>query len=414
MKFTESCNWIDGQQQGLLSNLMQLSEINSGTNNLSGVNKVAEFFRSYFVETADKVEEVKSKPREHTNIEGDKIQEEFGNILKFRKREDAPLQILLVGHMDTVFPENHSFQSPAILDENTLHGPGVADMKGGILVMLTALQAFEASNHSKQLGWQVILNADEETGSHGSVDSLVTAARVADAGLIYEPALADGTLSRARKGSGNFTIVASGKAAHAGREFSVGKNAIMALYAAAKKLEELTDLENGVTVNIARISGGTAFNVVPANAVLQLNIRCLTLEQQQSLEAEMKKILREISSQNEVALELSGAFSRPPKTISPANQLLMDWVVDCGSQLNIDVQFKDTGGCCDGNNLAAAGLPNVDTLGVLGGQIHTADEFMIIPSLVERAKLSLSILHKIASEGERIKALNEQGMVKQC
>ncbi len=411
MSFTESCNWIDAQQEDLLSNLMQLSEINSGTSNPDGVNRVAQYFNSYFAATAESVEEFESKPRQHTDIEGNKVTEEFGNILRFRVRADAPLQVLLVGHMDTVFPKNHSFQSPEKLDENTLHGPGVADMKGGILVMLTALQAFEASNHSGQLGWQVILNADEETGSHGSVDTLVEAAQGADVGLIYEPALADGTLSRARKGSGNFTIVAMGKAAHAGREFALGKNAIMALYKAANKLEQLTDLRNGVTVNIARISGGTAFNVVPATAVLQLNIRCLTVEQQQSLEAEMKEILHEVSSQEEVLLELSGGFTRPPKTISPANQLLMDWVADCGSQLNIDVQFKDTGGCCDGNNLAAAGLPNVDTLGVLGGQIHTANEFMIIPSLGERAKLSLSILQKIASEGERIKALNEKGKV---
>ena len=411
MSFTESCNWIDAQQEDLLSNLMQLSEINSGTSNPDGVNRVAQYFNSYFAATAESVEEFESKPRQHTDIEGNKVTEEFGNILRFRVRADAPLQVLLVGHMDTVFPKNHSFQSPEKLDENTLHGPGVADMKGGILVMLTALQAFEASNHSGQLGWQVILNADEETGSHGSVDTLVEAAQGADVGLIYEPAQADGTLSRARKGSGNFTIVAMGKAAHAGREFALGKNAIMALYKAANKLEQLTDLRNGVTVNIARISGGTAFNVVPATAVLQLNIRCLTVEQQQSLEAEMKEILHEVSSQEEVLLELSGGFTRPPKTISPANQLLMDWVADCGSQLNIDVQFKDTGGCCDGNNLAAAGLPNVDTLGVLGGQIHTANEFMIIPSLGERAKLSLSILQKIASEGERIKALNEKGKV---
>ena len=411
MSFTESCNWIDAQQEDLLSNLMQLSEINSGTSNPDGVNRVAQYFNSYFAATAESVEEFESKPRQHTDIEGNKVTEEFGNILRFRVRADAPLQVLLMGHMDTVFPKNHSFQSPEKLDENTLHGPGVADMKGGILVMLTALQAFEASNHSGQLGWQVILNADEETGSHGSVDTLVEAAQGADVGLIYEPALADGTLSRARKGSGNFTIVAMGKAAHAGREFALGKNAIMALYKAANKLEQLTDLRNGVTVNIARISGGTAFNVVPATAVLQLNIRCLTVEQQQSLEAEMKEILHEVSSQEEVLLELSGGFTRPPKTISPANQLLMDWVADCGSQLNIDVQFKDTGGCCDGNNLAAAGLPNVDTLGVLGGQIHTANEFMIIPSLGERAKLSLSILQKIASEGERIKALNEKGKV---
>ena len=408
MSFKESCKWIDSRQEDLLSNLMRLSEINSGTSNLEGIKKVADYFGAYFSGTADSSGEIQSQSREHTDISGNKIKEEFGNLLSFKKRTKAPIQVLLVGHMDTVFPLSHSFQTPKKLDENTLLGPGVADMKGGILVMLTALQAYEASNHSNQLGWRVILNADEETGSHGSAETLVQAAAKADLGLIYEPALADGTLSRARKGSGNFTIVATGQAAHAGREYEQGRNAIMGLYSAAQKLEQLTELENGITINIARISGGTAFNVVPAAAVLQFNVRCQSVEQQQQLDAKMKEVIHETAQQSEVALEISGGFSRPPKSISPANQLLMDWVVESGKQLDIDVRFKDTGGCCDGNNLAAVGLPNVDTLGVLGGQIHTADEFMLINSLTERAKLSLNILQKISKEGDRLQALSKR------
>ncbi len=408
MSFKESCKWIDSRQEDLLNNLMRLSEINSGTSNLEGIRTVADYFRSYFSGTADSISEIQSQSREHTDISGNKIKEEFGNLLSFKKRTEAPIQVLLAGHMDTVFPLSHSFQTPKKLDENTLLGPGVADMKGGILVMLTALQAYEASNHSNQLGWRVILNADEETGSHGSVETLEAAATTADVGLIYEPALADGTLSRARKGSGNFTVVATGQAAHAGREYDQGRNAIMGLYSAAQKLEQLTELENGITVNIARISGGTAFNVVPAAAVLQFNVRCQSVDQQHELDAKMKAVIHETAQQSEVALEISGGFSRPPKSISPANQLLMDWVVESGKQLDIDVQFKDTGGCCDGNNLAAVGLPNVDTLGVLGGQIHTADEFMLINSLTERAKLSLNILQKISEEGDRLQALSKR------
>ena len=408
MSFKESCKWIDSRQEDLLNNLMRLSEINSGTSNLEGIRTVADYFRSYFSGTADSISEIQSQSREHTDISGNKIKEEFGNLLSFKKRTKAPIQVLLVGHMDTVFPLSHSFQTPKKLDENTLLGPGVADMKGGILVMLTALQAYEASNHSNQLGWRVILNADEETGSHGSAETLVQAAAKADLGLIYEPALADGTLSRARKGSGNFTVVATGQAAHAGREYDQGRNAIMGLYSAPQKLAQLTELENGITVNIARISGGTAFNVVPAAAVLQFNVRCQSVDQQLELDAKMKAVIHETAQQSEVALEISGGFSRPPKSISPANQLLMDWVVESGKQLDIDVQFKDTGGCCDGNNLAAVGVPNVDTLGVLGGQIHTADEFMLINSLTERAKLSLNILQKISKEGDRLQALSKR------
>ena len=407
MNFSEGCQWIDSRQEDLLSKLMQLSEINSGTSNLAGISKVSQFFESYFADTADGASIIESVPRDHVDISGELVREEFGNILTFHKRPEAPLQILLVGHMDTVFPETHSFQLPSRIDEQTLLGPGVADMKGGILVMMTALQAFEASNHGSHLGWRVMLNADEETGSHGSMGSLIQAAAKADAGLIYEPALADGTLSRARKGSGNFTLVANGLAAHAGREFAKGRNALSALCGTAMELEGLTDLASGITVNIAKLSGGSALNVVPEKAVLQFNVRCETSAQQLDLENLIAEIVAAAVQKYSLELSLSGGFSRPPKTISSANQLLMDWLVESGRKLEIDVKFQNTGGCCDGNNLAAAGLPNIDTLGVLGGQIHTSEEFMRIDSLAERAKLSLNLLQKISEQGEQLKKMNE-------
>ena len=407
MNFSEGCQWIDSRQEDLLSKLMQLSEINSGTSNLAGISKVSQFFESYFADTADGASIIESVPRDHVDISGELVREEFGNILTFHKRPEAPLQILLVGHMDTVFPETHSFQLPSRIDEQTLLGPGVADMKGGILVMMTALQAFEASNHGSHLGWRVMLNADEETGSHGSMGSLIQAAAKAEADLIYEPALADGTLSRARKGSGNFTLVANGLAAHAGREFAKGRNALSALCGTAMELEGLTDLASGITVNIAKLSGGSALNVVPEKAVLQFNVRCETSAQQLDLENLIAEIVAAAVQKYSLELSLSGGFSRPPKTISSANQLLMDWLVESGRKLEIDVKFQNTGGCCDGNNLAAAGLPNIDTLGVLGGQIHTSEEFMRIDSLAERAKLSLNLLQKISEQGEQLKKMNE-------
>jgi glutamate carboxypeptidase len=398
--------WIASQQQSMVDQLMHLSAINSGTGNLEGLASVCDEYYKAFAPLSDSIEVLESKSIQRVNHLGQAISETYGNIISCVKREHAPIQILLVGHMDTVFPKDHHFQSPKIVDESTIHGPGVADMKGGILVMLNALRAFERAQTSNQLGWRVILNADEETGSHGSAELLRSAAKNAHAGLIYEPALADGTLVGARKGSGNFTLTVHGRAAHAGREISKGRNAILLMAEAAQTLASLADVERGITVNISRVTGGTVFNVVPDQAVCQFNIRCETTSDQESLAAKLDEIVQEFKQREGYSAELSGSFSRPPKVITTANKLLMDWVVECASAIDVEVKFKDTGGCCDGNNLAAAGLPNVDTLGVLGAHIHTDKEYMLTESLSERTKLSFLLLDKLSREGEQIISVN--------
>ncbi len=404
---SEMQKWIAAQQDDLLKGVLELSSINSGTGNLAGLASVRDEFQKLFSPLSDEQQVLPSAPAERVNFLGETLTEEYGDILSFTKRSDAPVQILLVGHMDTVFPKNHHFQAP-ILNDGIVNGPGAADMKGGILTMLTALRAFENSQTDNKLGWRVLLNADEETGSHGSAALLASAAKNAHVGMIYEPALPDGTLAGARKGSGNFTFVASGLGAHAGREFSKGRNAILLISEVVQTLATLTDIQRGVTVNIARISGGTVFNVVPDQAVCQFNIRCETTEDQHALMATLKEIEAEFNGREGFGLRLSGTFSRPPKVISPANSLLMNWTQECGQALNIGLSFKATGGCCDGNNLAAAGLPNIDTLGVLGDHIHTDKEYMVVDSLTERASLSYLLLNKISECSEDLQNLKER------
>jgi glutamate carboxypeptidase len=406
---TERLKWIDSRKESLLDTLMQLSAINSGTGNLSGLHDTQSALHSLFSPLADEVEIDDSVSVERTDHWGITADQHYGKIISFSKRKTAPFQILLCGHMDTVFPKEHSFQSPEKVDEHILKGPGVADMKGGILVMLTALEAFESSPGNDAIGWKVILSSDEETGSLGSSAVLESAAKRSHVGMIYEPALADGTLAGARKGSGNFTLVAHGKSAHAGREFSKGRNAIVALSAFINQIAALSNLEQDITVNVARITGGTAVNVVPDLAVCQFNVRCPRPEKLLDIQHKLSTIVDAQNAKNDVRFTLSGGFTRPPKTISPGTQLLMDWTRECGESLNTAVRFRDTGGCCDGNNLAAAGLPNVDTLGVCGANIHTDQEYMLIDSLTERAKLSYKLLGKIASHGDQLIELSSAG-----
>lgn len=405
MNTTDGCKWINGQQDDLVERLQALSALNSGTGNLAGLETVSNALSELLKPLADKFELIESGVAERVGLNGEQTTEHYGQIISCHKRPAAPVQVLLAGHQDTVFPAEHPFQSPRMLDDMRLQGPGVADMKGGILVMLTALYAFEACQSDDRLGWRVLLNADEETGSLGSAHILSEAAQAAHVGMIYEPALSQDTLSRARKGSGNFTLVGRGRSAHAGRGFEQGRNAILLINAAARRLAALSDSAAGISVNIARIQGGTAFNVVPDLAVCQFNVRCRRPEQMTALSEKMDAIVTEQSeAEDGLSLELHGGFTRPPKIISAANQLFMDWAADCGQQLDLSLNFADTGGCCDGNNLAAAGLPNIDTLGVVGGHIHTDQEFMFISSLCERACLSFLLLERLAREGERLLA----------
>ena len=221
-------------------------------------------------------------------------------------------------------------------------------------------------------------------------------------------ALADGSLAGARKGSGNWSLKVSGRAAHAGREHHLGRNALAAACQFGLGLDELNGRREGVTFNLARIDGGGPPNVVPDNAVARFNVRVKTENDRTWVEAELERLLDEIRVRDGIAAELHGGFTRPPKPMSPANARMFEWTKAAGGALGLDIRWQDTGGVCEGNNLWAAGCPNVDTLGVMGGRIHSNEEYVLTDSFAERAVLSALILNRLADgrlDGAGIKAL---------
>jgi glutamate carboxypeptidase len=218
------------------------------------------------------------------------------------------------------------------------------------------------------------------------------------AAFTYEPsALPDGTLAGARPGSGNFSIIVKGRSAHAGRNPHDGRNALLAAADLALRLKALT--REGLTVNPARIDGGGPNNVVPENAVLRVNLRPHSPELEQFALAEIRALIAAIEVEHDVAIHLHGGFNRPPKPLTPEAEQLFDLVKACGEDLGLTIGWKSTGGVCDGNNIAACGIPVVDTMGVRGGSIHSSDEYLITESLVERARLSALTLLRIAEKG---------------
>lgn len=381
----------------MLHQVEQWAVINSGTRNLEGLGVMAGLLADAFASLPGTVSLVDPAPVEAVRPDGSVDALPHGQHLVVRVRPEAPVRMLFTGHMDTVFGVDHPFQTLTWLDEGVLNGPGVADMKGGIAVMLAALQAVEASG-LQDFGYDVLINSDEEVGSASSAALIAELARGKLAAFTYEPsALPDGTLAGARAGSGNFSTIITGKSAHAGRNPDEGRNALVAAADMAVRLKALH--RQGLSVNPAKIDGGGPNNVVPDHAVLRVNFRPQTLADVEYAQAKLAEIIAEVASFHDVAIHSHGGFNRPPKPMDVPAQKLFDHVKACGADLGLAIGWKDTGGVCDGNNIAACGVPVVDTLGVRGGSIHSSDEFMIADSLAERARLSALAIHRLVSRG---------------
>ena len=390
-------DWIDSQQSRMEALTERWANINSGSYHLEGLRAMRAELSQAFEGLGGVHEVLALEPITQIDANGQQVRTPMAEALSITKRPHAPIQILLVGHMDTVYGVNHSFQKVTKREGGILNGPGVADLKGGLVVMLHALLAFEQSELKNRIGWQVLLNPDEEIGSIASDNMLKKAAAGKHIGLVYEPSLADGTLAGARKGSGNFTIIIRGRSAHAGRNPEDGRNAIVALAQLTQQIFSLNGVREGITVNPGKIEGGGALNVVPDLAILRFNIRTQQVSDEDFLLQKINEIINKIDDSDGFSAQLHGHFTRSPKPLHPKNQAVFDWVLACGAELGLHLAVKSSGGCCDGNNLWRHGLPNVDTLGVRGANIHSADEIMVVDSLAERAKLSALLLLKLAS-----------------
>ncbi|MBK6801839.1 MAG: hydrolase [Novosphingobium sp.] len=380
----------------MLAQVQAWAALNTGTGNLPGLAEQARLLADAFAALPGEVRLIDPAPVSAIAADGSAVEREHGRHLVLSVRPRAERRFLLTGHMDTVFAADHPFQHQVWLDEATLNGPGVADMKGGIAVILAALTAFERSAAARDTGYDVLINSDEETGCLSSAALIADLARGKAAALTYEPsALPDGTLAGARAGSGNYSLVVHGRSAHAGRNPGDGRNAIVAAAALALGLKALE--REGLSVNPARIEGGSANNVVPDLAVLRFNIRPRETVLADLFENEIRNLIAKVETEHEVVIHRHGGVSRPPKPIDPAAALLFDLVERSSADLGQPIGHKPSGGVCDGNNIAACGVPVVDTMGVRGGAIHSPDEYLIVPSLGERAALSALVLHRLAS-----------------
>lgn len=363
-------SWIDTQYNEMIHLLELWANINSYSHNYLGIEKLINQLKEAFQ---------RLEPDQIAILPFDKNK---GLFLK--KRESAPIQIYFGGHLDTVYPPECHFQKVAYVDGQTLNGPGVTDMKGGIVVLLKALEAFEKSEEAKNIGWEIFLNSDEELGSPFSTPFIQDCAKRCDLALIFEPCLSDGALVSKRTGSANYLAVSHGVSCHVGRNPEAGENAIVKL---CKWIIECQQLKHECTINIGVIKGGVASNIVPDRAECRINIRT---DDTQSIE---KKLL---DSAQRNGIKLEKMTMRPPKPLTEGMLQVLEELKSCSVDLGISLKWRETGGVCDGNIFAQFGVVAIDSLGVLGDKIHTEEETIFLPSLIEKAKLTATFLGRIA------------------
>jgi glutamate carboxypeptidase len=379
------------EAQPMVDQVLEWAAINSGTGNLAGLAVMAARLAQAFSTLPGEVTLVEPSPVEKVAANGELEPVACGRHLLLRVRPDADRRVLLTGHMDTVFAADHVFQHCDWMDERTLRGPGTADMKGGIALMLAALRAFEEERPT--LGYDVLINSDEETGSLSSAALIRDLAKDKIAALTYEPSLPGGIMARARPGSGNFAAIITGRSAHAGRNPEEGRNAIVAASDLALRLTQAA--HPALAINPARIDGGGPDNMVPALAILRFNMRPRAEEDAVEAARLIASITAEVSRAHDVAIRMHGGFTRPPKPVSNASERLFALVAKAAADLGEALDWTDTGGVCDGNNIAACGVPVIDTMGACGGNIHSPQEFLQVDTLVPRARLTALVLHRL-------------------
>lgn len=311
--------------------------------------------------------------------------------------------VLIAGHLDTVHDPRGAFRFLSIApDGKTATGPGCVDMKGGLVVAMHALEALEEAGIPAR--WSFLMNSDEETGSFHSERAIRAEAAMQtssgapaySAGLALEPAMSRGELAVARGGSGQFMLEAFGRSAHVGRDFAAGRSAVVALARAVLAASELSDPRRGLAVNIGPLRCDSPPNVVPERAAAWGNVRFPDL----ATASELQRGLQALGSapgSDLPRVDVHAVFNRPAKPCTPQTEALALQARAVAEALGQRLPFAESAGVCDGNTMQAAGLATIDTLGVRGGGLHTPQEWIELPSLVERCQLLAVLIARLGT-----------------
>ena len=377
---------IEKRFEKFLIDLETIVNIDSGSGYVPGLEAVGAFFKERF-------QKIGWMTTNHS-FDGGKVPcLEVAN--KSLSEEDNTFDLLFIGHMDTVFAQGTVAARPFARDGKRAYGPGVVDMKGGLVTMLHIAEILQQTGVAEEIGIAMAFNSDEEIGSRGSrpwYESLATKSRCV---FVFEPWRTTGERVLQRKGGGNFDVICHGKAAHAGVAPEDGANAVIELAHQILAIKELNRSDRGTSVNVTVVSGGTADNVIPDYARAGVDVRIADLKEGQRIEDSFQTLGRNVHTPG-VRVEAIGGINRPPMAPSEKTKQLWDQISDIGQAIGLDMSLTSTGGCSDGNYTAALGIPTIDAMGVRGGCAHSEDEYIELDSIVPNLHLMCKIVKAFA------------------
>ncbi len=311
------------------------------------------------------------------------------------KPESEQIDIMLVGHLDTVFPVGTVAERPMTYDAEKAYGPGVSDMKSGQLNIVYAMRHLSPEVLDK-LSIAICMNPDEETGSLDSVDWIQATAKQSKCVLVAEAARANGALVKARKGMARYNLSFNGVAAHSGNEPENGRSAITEMANWILAMNKLTNLETGTTLNVGVVSGGAGANIVPAQASAIVDVRFWDNDEYDAINNTLAEMVKH-TFDADVSVDLVREAYKPSMLPSETTQSLMALVESAGEEVGVDVTWVEAGGGSDANNTAILGIPTLDGLGPIGGGFHSVDEFLVLDSVEPRIKLLMRLVEKLAA-----------------
>lgn len=366
-----------------LEELRPLINLDCGTLTVEGIEKVADMM-------AEKYEQMGGWHIKRVDCG------KAGSGLEIRnKPENDVIDLMLIGHMDTVFPVGTAATRPMSVDEQRAYGPGVSDMKSGLLNVVYALRSLDKAVLDK-MSICVCMNPDEEIGSLHSETWLKSVAKDARTVLVAEAARADGSLVKARKGMARYKMTFKGKAAHAGNEPQNGRSAISEMAHWILAINAMTNFESGTTLNVGAVNGGAGANIVPEHAEAIVDVRFWDNDEYADVDHKIRA-LTESPFIEGVLVELDRQAYKPSMVPSEKTESLMAMVEETGRELGMDITWQAVGGGSDANLTAVLGVPTLDGLGPIGAGFHSDEEYLVLNSIEPRIELLKRVITKLSA-----------------